>query len=145
MKDLAQFTSATCWTAKPDRRCREAYLALGRLRERRGAVASVWAAFDRALTAAPRSRRGRRGRTSRAPSTRSPTSCNLAGQGPILIRYRDELPDEYSLRSVTIAIDFAPVVTRDKNAGELHNADFAQIFGGPLPAGQHVLVVEAVH
>ena len=49
------------------------------------------------------------------------------------------------LRSVTISIDFTVVVTRDKNAGELHSADFMQIFAGPLTAGQHVLVVETVH
>jgi len=36
-------------------------------------------------------------------------------------------------------------VTRDKNVGELHSADFAQIFASPLPAGQHVLVLESVH
>ena len=145
-KDLEQFASAACGTAHPDRRCREAYLALGHLRERRGTVASAWAAFDRALALPPHERDPAVAEDlARVQQEVADKLQQSAGHGPIVIRYRDEVPDEYSLRSVSISIDFAPVVTRDKNAGELHNADFAQIFAGPLPAGQHVLVLESVH
>jgi tetratricopeptide (TPR) repeat protein len=146
MKDLDQFAGAACGPSRPDRRCREAYLALGRLRERRGAVASAWAAFDRALSLPPHHHDAAVAEDLvRVQQEVADKLQQAAGQGPIIIRYRDEVPDEFSLRSVSISIDFAPVVTRDKNAGELHNADFAQIFAGPLPAGQHVLVLESVH
>jgi hypothetical protein len=146
MKDLEQFGGAACGPARPDRRCREAYLALGRLRERRGAVASAWAAFDRALSLPPHDSDAAVAEDlARVQQEVADKLQQAAGRGPIIVRYRDEVPDEYSLRSVSISIDFAPVVTRDKNAGELHNADFAQLFAGALPAGQHVLVVESVH
>jgi hypothetical protein len=68
-----------------------------------------------------------------------------ADHGPLLIRYRDEVPDEFTLRSVTISVDFAPVVTRDKNAGELHSPDFLPVFSGSFSPGGHVLEVESVH
>src|SRR5262249_35150848 len=45
----------------------------------------------------------------------------------------------------TVTIDFVPVVTRDKNAADLHTPEFVQLYAGPLTAGQHVLVIEAVH
>jgi hypothetical protein len=146
MKNLSQFTSAACWVAKPDPRCREAYLALGRGHERAGAAAKAWTSYDRALALPPHDKDDavteslQRVQTELADKLRQSSE-----QGPVLVRYRDEVPDEYSLRSVSIAIDFEPRVTRDKNAAELHSPDYAQVFAGPLPAGQHVLVVETIH
>jgi hypothetical protein len=146
MKDLAQFASATCWTAKPDRRCREAYLALARGHEHAGAPGKAWTSYDRALALPPHDTDAEV--TESLQRTQTELASKLqqsSGHGPVLVRFRDEVPDEYSLRSVAIAIDFEPRVTRDKNAGDLHSPDFAQVFAGPLPAGEHVLVVDSVH
>lgn len=146
MKDIAQFASATCWTAKPDRRCREAYLMLARGHEHAGALAKAWASYDRALALPPHDKDA--GVTENLQRTQQAVTEKLqqtSDHGPVLVRYRDEVPDEYTLRSVSIAIDFEPRVTRDKNAGELHSPDFAQLFAGPLPAGCHVLTIDSVH
>jgi hypothetical protein len=144
--DLEQFASAACAGARPDRRCREAFLALGRGREQAGAPASAWIAFDRALELPPHGRDPAvRGDLARAQQEVTDELQRSAEHGPLLIRYKDEVPDEYNLRSVTVSIDFQPLVTRDKNAAELHSADYTQLYAGPLPAGHHVLVVDAVH
>jgi hypothetical protein len=146
MKDLEDFGKAACVGPRFDRRCRETFLALGRGRERQGAPASAWAAFDRALALPPHDRDAAvQAELARAQQEVADKLQQSAEHGPVLIRYRDEVPEEYSLHSVTVSIDFAPVVTRDKNAGELHSADFSQIYAGPLTAGQHVLVLDAVH
>jgi hypothetical protein len=145
-KDLEQFASAACGPAHPDRRCREAFLALGRGYERQGAPGHAWAAFDRALALPPHERDPAvQADLARAQQEVADKLQQSSDHGPVIVRYRDEVPEEYSLHSVTVSIDFQPVVTRDKNAGELHSADFAQIFAAPLPAGQHVLVVDTVH
>jgi hypothetical protein len=146
MKDLSQFTSATCWTAKPDQRCREAYLALARGHERAGAPAKAWASYDRALVLPPHERDAVVQESLQRVQTEVVDRLHQASEhGPVLLRYRDEVPDEYTLRSVTVTIDFTTQATRDKNAGELHSPDFTQLLAGPLAAGQHVLVVESVH
>jgi hypothetical protein len=61
------------------------------------------------------------------------------------VRYRDEMTDEFTARSVLVAIDFNPVHTRNKGAADLRGPDFTQLWSGTLPAGDHVLVVEAAH
>ena len=146
MKQLTEFTAAACGPVKPDRRCRKAYLALGRGDEREGEPARAWAAFDRALSLPPHALDA--GVTNDLARVQQEVLDKLqqsSDRGPVIIRYRDEVPEEYSLRSVTISIDFSPVVSRDKNAAELHSPDFAQVFAAPLPAGRHVLVVDSVH
>src|SRR5215510_1128347 len=93
MKDLSQFTSATCWTSKPDQRCREAYLALGRGHERAGAAAKAWTSYDRALSLPPHDRDEvvqeslQRAQTELADKLRT-----SADHGPVLVRYKDEAP-----------------------------------------------------
>jgi hypothetical protein len=146
MTDLEKFAGGACGLARPDRRCRETYLALGRGYERQGAPGHAWAAFDRALTLPPHEHDPAvQADLARAQQEVADKLQQSSEHGPVVIRYRDEVPEEYSLHSVTVSIDFQPVVTRDKNVGELHSADFMQIFAGPLTAGQHVLVVETVH
>jgi hypothetical protein len=146
MKDLEQFGKAACAGARPDRRCRETFLAVGHGRERAGDCAGAWAAFDRALALPPHEKDNAvEEDLARAQQEVADKLKESADHGPVLVRYKDELPDEYNLRSVTISIDFAPVVTRDKNAAELHSPDFTQLYAGPLPTGHHVLVVDAVH
>jgi len=146
MKDLSQFSSAACWKANPDQRCREAYLALGRGHERAGAPAKAWASYDRALALPPHDKDANVEELRARAQQQVVDKLQQGGdRGPVVVRYRDEVPDEYTLRSVVISIDFQPVVTRDKNAAELHSPDFSQVFASSLPAGQHVLVVEAQH
>ncbi len=65
---------------------------------------------------------------------------------PVVILYKDEVDDgQYSLRSVVLSLDFEAVATRDKDAGELHSDGFHRVYGGSVPSGEHVLLVEAVH
>jgi hypothetical protein len=146
MKDLSQFTSQACWTAAPDPRCREAYLALARGHERAGAPGKAWTSYDRALELPPHERdAGVEEQRARAQQQLVDKLQGASERGPVLLRYRDEAPDELTLRSVVLSIDFQPIVTRDKNAAELHSSEFAQLYAGSLPAGEHVLVVESVH
>ena len=46
---------------------------------------------------------------------------------------------------MVISLDFEPVVTKEKDVGELHVGDFRRVYGGSVPSGEHVLLVEAVH
>ena len=46
---------------------------------------------------------------------------------------------------MAVALDFAPVLTKDKEAGELHTPEFHRIYSGSIAAGDHVLVVDIVH
>jgi hypothetical protein len=146
MTNLASFTKAACPWTKPDARCREAYLALGRGHERRGAPAHAWASYDRALAMPPHEKdalvQENLGRARQELLDKQQSSNE---RGPVLVRYRDEVSEEYALRSVIISLDFQPVVTRDKNAGELHTPDYLQLHSGSIPAGGHVLEVESVH
>ena len=146
LKDLDDFGGAACNGPHPDRRCREAYLALGHSRESTGAPASAWTAYDRALAFPPHEKDGAvKEDMARVETEVADKLKQQADHGPVLVRYRDETPEEYTLRSVTVSIDFQPVVTRDKNAAELHSPDFIQIYAGPLTAGQHVLALDVIH
>jgi hypothetical protein len=145
MKDLSQFTQYTCWKASPDKRCREAYLALAHGHERAGAPAKAWASYDRALALPPHDKDANVEQLRASAQQQVVDKLKDDERGPVVIRYRDEVPDEYTLKSVVISIDFQPVVTRDKNATDLHSPDYVQVFASSIPAGQHVLVVEAQH
>jgi tetratricopeptide (TPR) repeat protein len=146
MKDLDQFASTACTPPRADRRCREAFLAMGRGYERRGAPAQAWVAYDRALALPPHERDAIvQENLARARQELVDKQQQGTDRGPVVLRYRDEVPDEYIVRSVNISIDFAEVVAREKNAAELHSPDFVPVFGGSLMSGPHVLVVEAVH
>ena len=59
--------------------------------------------------------------------------------------YRDEVGDEFNARSLVVSVDFEPVVSKEKDASDLHSADYRRIWGGSAPVGDHVLLVEAVH
>lgn len=146
LKDLDQFAGAACQGARPDRRCREAYLAIGRGRERAGAPAGAWTAFDRALALPPHDKDAAvQQDLARAQQQVADRLQQSSDHGPVIVRYRDEAPDEYNLHAVTVSIDFQPVVTRDKNAADLHSPDFTQLYAGTLSSGQHVLVVDVIH
>ena len=65
-------------------------------------------------------------------------------KAPVVILYRDEVGDEFNARSLSVSVDFEQVVNREKDASELHSADYRRIWGGSAPVGDHVLIVEAV-
>jgi hypothetical protein len=140
------FTSQACHPAKPDQRCRTAFIKLGHARERLGTNGGAWAAYDQALALPPHTRDD----AVRADLERVQKALIEGRPGgeltPVVILYKDEVDDgQYSLRSVVLSLDFDPVLTKDKDAGELHTDEFRRVYGASVPSGEHVLVVEAVH
>jgi hypothetical protein len=121
-------------------------VALGRNYERRGEPAEAWVAFDAALGFPPHTRdaavREDRDRAQQQILDRRREGSDL---GPVILRYRDEVTDEYTPRSVTATLDFSPVFAREKDASDLRSPEFTKIFGGLVSAGVHVLVVDAAH
>ena len=152
--DLESFTQKACQGPRPDKRCREAELTLGRAYEHRGSAARAWVAFDAALTLPLQKEEGQDEGTAEGAARedlarveqqlREKQSAG-AGRGPVMVRYRDELTDEFTARSVLVTIDFNPVLARNKGAAELRSAEFIQLWSGSLPAGDHVLMVETAH
>jgi hypothetical protein len=145
-ESLDGFVGKACRPPRPDRRCREAYLTLARAHEKRGAPGGAWAAYDAALGFGPHDD------DAQVTSDRDRNQHELverngkaAARSPVIVRYRDEVSDEYNARSVVISLDFDPVLTKDHDANELHSPDFRKVFGGSVPAGEHVLVVETIH
>jgi hypothetical protein len=144
-EDLEAFVAKKC-NGGEQPRCRHAYLTLGHTYEKRGALAKAWTAYDQALTFPPHKTdeslsaerdHVREGLTSK--------QGDEAGRTPIILRYRDEVTEEFTPRSVAIALDFAPVLTKDKEAGELRTPEFHRVYSGSVAAGDHVLVVDVVH
>jgi hypothetical protein len=140
------FVGKSCQGAQPDKRCRTAYLKLGHARERLGANGPAWTAYDAALALPPHTR----DEAVQADLERVQKALIEGRPGgdltPVVILYKDEVDDgQYSARSVVISLDFAPVVTKEKDVGELHLGDFRRVYGGSVPSGEHVLLVEAVH
>ena len=144
--DLEGFARKACGGARPDQRCRAAHLAMGRAYERGGHVARAWVAFDTALTLPPHDGDAKaRDDLARLEQQLRERQSGSASRGPVMVRYRDEMTDEFTARSVLVSIDFRPVHARNKGAADLRSPDFTQLWSGSLPAGDHVLVIEAAH
>ena len=123
-EDLETFVGKKCGGGEQPR-CRHAYVTLGHTYEKRGALARAWAAYDQALTFPPHKTdetltadrdRVRGGLTGK--------QGDEAGRSPVIVRYRDEVTEEFTPRSVAVALDFEPILTKDKEAGELHTPEF---------------------
>jgi hypothetical protein len=146
IEGLQTFVDKACGGTKPDRRCRGAFVTLGRAREKHGEHGGAWAAFDAALAFPPHGKDAEveadRERNQRALVD---GNAGSADRSPVILRYRDEVSEEYTPRSVVISLDFDSVLTKDKDASELHGGEFRKVYGGSVPAGEHLLVVEAVH
>jgi hypothetical protein len=143
---LEAFVGRACGPARPDPRCREGYLKLGHAHERLGAPAAAWAAYDAALTFGPHTRDAAvQADLERTHQELLDRNGHATERAPLIVRYRDEVGDEYNPRSVVILLDFDPVLTKDKDASELHSADFRRVYGASVPAGEHVLIVETIH
>jgi hypothetical protein len=140
------FVAKGCRAGSANPHCREAYIKLGHARERLGQPGGAWAAYDAALGFGPHAR----DEAVKADLDRTQTELvekngRETARSPVIVRYRDEVSETYSARSVVISLDFDPVLTKDKDAGELHAPDFRKVYGGSVAAGEHVLIVEAVH
>jgi hypothetical protein len=144
---LAAFVEKSCAPPSTDKRCREAYIKLGHAHERLGSPAGAWAAYDAALAFPPHTRdeavKADLERTQRQLGERRDRGGGE--QAPVVILYRDEVSDEFNARSMSVMVDFEQVVSKDKDANELHSADYRRIWGGSAPVGDHVLIVETVH
>ena len=144
---LGAFVDKSCPLTSTDKRCREAYIKLGHAHERLGSPAGAWAAYDAALAFPPHTRdaavkadlgahagAARRAARSRRRSGARSSSCTATRWATISTRAR-----------WSVSVDFEPVVTKEKDASDLHGADYRRIWGGSAPVGDHVLLVEAVH
>jgi len=143
---LQAFVDKSCGSVGPDKRCRDAYIKLGHAYERLGGPARAWTAYDAALGFPPHTRdaavQADVDRTQRQMVERRERKGE---QAPVVLLYRDEVSDEFNPRSLVISIDFEPVVTKDKDASDLHRSEYQRVHGGSVEPGDHVLIVEAVH
>ena len=137
---LGAFVDKSCPLTSTDKRCREACIKLGHAHERLGSPAGAWAAYDAALAFPPHTR------DAAVKADLERTQAQLAerrdrggDQSPVVIMYRDEVGDDFNARSLVVSVDFEPVVTKEKDASDLHGADFRRIWGGSTPVGDHVL------
>jgi hypothetical protein len=148
--DLEAFMKKACPAppappAAPAPRCKEAARALARVDEHQGAVAQAWVALDTALAFPPHgSDEDVRADLARVEEAFMAKQGDGSARGPVIVRYRDEVSEIYNPRSLAVSVDFKGVFNKDKNASELHG-DWVQVFGGSLPAGEHVLTIEAGH
>jgi hypothetical protein len=145
VNDLESFVHKACEGARPDKRCRKAEMTLGAAYEHRGAPARAWVAYDAALTLPPKDQSDALEDRARVEQQVRDQQSAAAGRGPVMVRYRDEMTDEFTARSVLVSIDFNPVHARNKGAAELRSDEFTQLWSGVLPAGEHVLVIEVAH
>ena len=146
VSDLESFVAKSCGPTGERGHCRQSYLTLGHAYEKRQAAGKAWAAYDSALTFGPHSAdEAIQSDRDRMRELLTAQQEKETGRAPVIIRYRDEVTEEYTPRSVSISLDFQPVVTRDKDVAELHSPDFRRLYSGSVPAGEHVLVIEMAH
>ncbi len=144
--DLEAFVHKSCGPTGAHQHCRQAYLTLGHAYEKQPAPAKAWAAYDEALTFGPHAGdEALQTDRERMQAALAAAQQSAAGQAPVIIRYRDEVTEEYTARSLVISLDFQPVVTRDKDVGELRSPDYRRLFSGSVAAGEHVLVIDMAH
>lgn len=144
--DLEAFVASKCRGGEQQARCRHANTTLGHTYEKQGALAKAWAAYDQALTYPPH----KTDDTLTADRDRvrdglAAKQGEEAGRTPVIIRYRDEVSDDFTPKSVVVSLDFAPVATRDKDVTELRSPDYSRLYSGSVAAGPHVLVVDMAH
>jgi hypothetical protein len=144
--DLEAFVAKSCGPTGAHQHCRQAYLTLGHAYEKRSMPAKAWAAYDQTLTFGPHAGdEAIQSDRDRMQASLTEAQQKETARAPVIIRYRDEVSEAYTPRSVVISLDFAPVFTRDKGVAELRSPDFARLYSGSVSAGEHVLVVETAH
>jgi len=143
--DLEAFVAKKCGSGEQPR-CRHAHLTLGHTYEKQGALAKAWAAYDQALTFPPhKTDESLTADRDRVREGLNSKQGDEGGRTPIIVRYRDEVSEEFTGRSVAVSLDFAPVFTQDKAVADLHTPEFHKIYSGSVAAGDHVLTVDVVH
>jgi hypothetical protein len=144
--DLEAFVHKSCGPTGAHQHCRQAYLTLGHAYEKQSSPGKAWAAYDETLTFGPHAGdEAIETDRDRMREALSAAQQKATAQAPVIIRYRDEVTDQYTARSVVISLDFQPVVTRDKDVGELRSPDYRRLYSGSVAAGDHVLVIEMAH
>lgn len=144
--DLERFVAGRCAGGGQQPRCRHAQVTLGHTYEKRGQLARAWAAYDQALTFPPhKTDEALAADRDRVRDGLTAKQGQEAGRTPIVIRYRDEVTEGFTPRSVAIALDFTPVMTRDKDVAELRSPEFHNVYSGSVAAGEHVMVVDVAH
>jgi hypothetical protein len=145
-KDLTAFTEKGCGPAAGGPHCRKAYLALGAIYEGRQAPGRAWAAYESALGFPPHDDDAAvQAGVDRTRQSLADGQQKASARAPVIVRYRDEVTDEYNPRSVTISLDQETILNKDKDASEFHTPEFHRIYGGSVPVGEHVVTVEMVH
>ena len=146
LTSLQAFIDKSCPATSTDKRCREAHIKLGHAHERLGSPAGAWAAYDAALAFPPHTRDAAvKADLDRVQAQLAERRDRGGDQAPVVILYRDEVGDEFNARSLSVSVDFEQVVNKEKDASDLHGADYRRIWGGSAPVGDHVVLVEAVH
>ena len=146
IKDLGAFTEKGCGPAGADPHCRKAYLTLAQVYEGRNAPGRAWAAYESALTFAPHAEDASvQANLDRMRQALGENQQKETTRAPVIIRYRDEVTDEYNPRSVVISLDAETILTKDKDASEFHTPEFHRVFGGSVATGEHVVLIEMVH
>jgi hypothetical protein len=144
--DLESFVGKSCGPTGAHGHCRQAYLTLGHAYEKQNMSGKAWAAYDEALTFGPHSGdEAIQSDRERMQAALTEAQQKETAHAPVIIRYRDEVTEEYTPRSVVISLDFQPVVTKDKGVTELHSPDYTRLYSGSVSAGEHVLVIEMAH
>jgi len=144
--DLEAFVGKRCVGGEQQPRCRHAQLTLAHTYEKQGALAKAWAAYDQALTYPPHATDATLAADrDRVRDGLASKQSDETGRAPVIIRYRDEVTDDFTPKSVVISLDFAPVATRDKGVSELRSPEFSKLYSGSVAAGDHVLVVDVAH
>jgi len=146
-KDLTSFVSGSCFGPVAARGCRDAELALARGYEAQERWAEAWAAVDNALGFPPHAKDAAlktRAEGLAAKLTEAlPTSLD-AGT-PLVLRYRDESPEAFWVRSVTLSVDGQPVFNVDKGAQDLRAEGWTRAYQATVAPGDHALVAETSH
>jgi hypothetical protein len=146
VKALTAFTEKGCGPAAGGAHCRKAYLTLGAIYEARQNPGRAWAAYESALGFPPHDDDvAVQVDVDRARQTLADGQQKASGRAPVIVRYRDEVTDEYNPRSVTISLDQETILNKDKDASEFHTPEFHRVYGGSVPIGEHVVTVEMVH
>ena len=146
IEDLGEFTEKGCGPAGAGLHCRKAFLTLAQIYDGRNAPGRAWAAYESALTFPPHTEDARvEANLDRVRQSLGETHDKETARAPVIIRYRDEVTEEYNPRSVVISLDLDTVLVKDKDASEFHGPEFHRVYGGSVPAGEHVLLVEMVH
>jgi hypothetical protein len=144
--DLESFVAKSCGPTGQHAHCRQAYLTLGHAYEKQTMPGKAFAAYDQTLTFGPHAGdEAIQSDRERMQAALTEAQQKETARAPVIIRYRDEVTEEYTPRSVVISLDFQPVVTKDKGVTELRSPDFTRLYSGSVPAGDHVLVIEMAH